>query len=97
MIGYWSADCPVRTDCSDVLATAYVKKGSALISVASWAKDPVKCRLKIDWKALGLDGSKVRLRAPGVADFQPEAAFAPDESIPVEPGRGWLFLLKETV
>jgi len=94
MIGYWSAECPVRTDQPDVLATAYVKKGTALISVASWATDPVRCRLKLDWEAFGLDRLKARLHAPGIADFQPEATFAPDEPVPVEPGKGWLLILK---
>jgi hypothetical protein len=94
MVGYWSAECPVRTDCPDVLATAYLKKGSVLISVASWATDPVKCRLKIDWKALGIDGSKARLHAPAIPDFQPEATFPPAEPIPVEPGKGWLLIMK---
>ena len=95
MIGYWSAGCPVRTDHPDVLATVYHKKGSALVSVASWAKDPVKCRLKIDWKALGLKESQVRLKAPGIADFQPEADFAPGDPIPVEPGKGRLLIMEE--
>lgn len=97
MIGYWSAECPVRADHPDVLATAYVKNGSALISVASWANDPVKCRLKINWEALGLDRSKVLLQAPGIADFQPEASFDPNEALPIEPGKGCLLILKETV
>lgn len=35
-LGYWSPDCPVRTDRADVLATAYRKKGQTLISLAHW-------------------------------------------------------------
>jgi hypothetical protein len=94
MIGYWSADCPVKTDNQNVLATAYVKKGRVLISLASWADEPVKCRLWIDWRALGMNGQDARLHAPEIADFQPEATFRPDDPIPVEPGRGWLLELK---
>jgi Glycoside hydrolase 123, N-terminal domain len=94
MIGYWSADCPVRTDNPDVLATAYVREGRALISLASWAAEPVRCRLRFDFKALGIDGPGARLQAPEIPDFQPEAEFRPDDMIPFEPGKGWLLELK---
>jgi hypothetical protein len=95
MVGYWSAECPVRTDHPDVLATAYVKEEKALIALASWAKEPVECRLRIDWKALGMDESTARLHAPEIADFQPPADFRPGDPIPVEPGKGWLLELKQ--
>jgi hypothetical protein len=94
MIGYWSADCPVMTDNPNVLATAYVKEGKVLVSLASWANEPAECRLRIDWKALGMNGPKARLHAPEIPDFQREATFRPDDPIPVEPGRGWLLELK---
>jgi hypothetical protein len=94
MIGCWSPNCPVRSDNQDVLGTAYVKKGSALIALASWAKGRVQVRLDIDWKALGLDETAAKLIAPEIADFQPEAAFSPGDPIPVEPGKGWLLILK---
>ena len=96
MIGYWSADCPVKTDNPSVLATVYVKEDGALISVASWATEPVKCRLRIDWKALGMNGQDARLHAQEIADFQREATFRPEDQIPVEPGKGWLLELKST-
>jgi len=95
MIGYWVDSCPVQTDQKDVVATVYVKKGKVLVSLASWAKAPVLCRLKIDWKALGLDPAKAKLRAPAVVDFQLEAEFAPGEPIPFEPGKGWLLIISE--
>jgi hypothetical protein len=94
MIGYWSPNCPIKTDSQDVLATVYAKKGSALVALASWANESVPCRLKIDWLALGLDGKKAHIRAPGLPDFQPEATFKPDDPIPIEPGKGWLLVLK---
>ena len=95
MIGYWDPACPVHTDRKDVLATAYVKPGKTLISVASWAPQPVKCRLAIDWKALGLDPAKAKLSAAKIENFQPAAEFAPNDEIPVQPARGWLLLLHE--
>ena len=95
MKGYWSASSPVKTDTADILATAYVKKDGVLISIASWAEETVLCRLKIDWDALGLDRENARLNAPFIRDFQGEISFEPGEKIPVEPGKGWLLILKE--
>jgi hypothetical protein len=94
MIGFWSPNCPVRTDNADILATAYVNNGGVLVSLASWAKEPVNCHLKIDWGALGSAPEKTRLYAPPISDFQPERTFNPDDSIPIEPARGWLLILK---
>jgi hypothetical protein len=90
MIGYWAPDCPARAGRDDVLATVYAKPGRALIALASWAPEPAECRLAIDWRALGLDPSAARLRAPAIPDFQAARDFAPGEPIPVAPGRGWL-------
>jgi hypothetical protein len=95
MIGYWEQDCPVRTGSPDVLATAYVRPGKTLVAVASWAKAPVECRLKIDWASLALDPAKTVLTAPEVKDFQPARRFAPTEAIPVAPGRGWVLIAGE--
>jgi hypothetical protein len=94
MVGFWSPNCPVKPSQTDVLATAYVKNGSALIALASWAKEPVNCRLEIDWKTLGLNPQKAKLYAPAIEDFHPERTFNPADSIPVEPGKGWLLILK---
>jgi len=93
MMGYWSPSCPVRTNHRDIRATVYVKKDKALISIASWAREKVECRLKMDWKALGLNPKKARLYAPAIPGFQEEARFSPTDAIPVEPGRGWLLIL----
>lgn len=95
MIGYWDRNCPVKTDNKDVLATVYAKSGKALISIASWAKEPVKVKLDIDWTALGLDSRKAALTAPAISGFQ-DAMTAPwSGEIPVEPGKGWLLVLAE--
>lgn len=93
MVGYWSPTCPIRTDQKEILATAYIKNNSVLIAIASWAEDTVNCRLKIDWKKLGIDKDKAQLKAPSVKDFQEKAVFKPEEAIPVEPGKGWLLIL----
>ena len=94
-IGYWDPACPVKTGRKDVLATAYVKRGKTLVSLASWAKEPAQVRLGIDWKALGLDPQKAKLFAPAIQSFQPAALFEPTDEIPVAPARGWLLYLDE--
>ncbi|MBD8900216.1 glycoside hydrolase domain-containing protein [Rhodanobacter sp. DHG33] len=95
MIGWWVHDTPVKTDNANVLATSYVRKGDkTLVSIASWAPQQVSVKLRIDWKALGLNPSRVRLVAPAVESFQPAATFKPGDAIPVEPGKGWLLELE---
>ena len=93
MIGFWVADCPVKTDHADVKATAYVKEGKTLVSIASWAKEEVACRLRVDWKALGLEPEKTTVTAPSIEGFQEGRRFRPDEAIVVQPGKGWLIEL----
>jgi hypothetical protein len=95
MLGYWDANCPVKTDNKEVLATVYRKPGKSLIALASWAPATNDVHLIIDWKALGLDPAKALLHAPASANFQPARQWKPTEAIPVEPYRGWLLMLDE--
>jgi len=85
----------VKTGHKDVLATVYARKGRALIAVASWAKGPARCRLAIDWQALGLDPAKAKLSAPAVPGFQEAMALDPAAELTVPPGRGFLLVLGE--
>jgi hypothetical protein len=94
MVGYWSDRCPVRTDSPEVLATVYKKNGRALVSLASWAKGPTMARLQVDWKALGIDPAKARLRAPAIPGVQFPTTFAPTDPIPFEPTKGWVLILE---
>jgi len=89
MHGWWTTT-PVTTDRSDVLATTYTRPGRALVAVASWAKDTAATTLTVNWRALGLDASRVRIYAPMIPNFQPARTFAVGERIPVAPGKGWL-------
>jgi len=94
MVGYWVPDAPVITSHADVLATSYVAEGKTLVSIASWAEEEVEVRLEIDWEALGINPSTARITAPDIREFQPERSFTPDDTIPVEPGRGWLLIIE---
>lgn len=94
MIGYWSSACPVKTDHDEVLATVYLKKGQALVALASWSPKTEKVNLLFDWKKLGIDRRQAILLAPEIENFQPARQFNPSDSIPVEPGRGWLLIIR---
>lgn len=95
MIGYWSENCPVKTNNDKVLATVYKKKGSALIAIASWAADDTNVQLQIDWNKLGIDPSKAGITAPDIKYFQPGAVFNSNDNIKVEKGKGWLLVIQE--
>lgn len=96
MYGYWTPDCPVRTDQAAILATVYAHpEGRALIAIASWADKEIPCRLAIDAAALGIDAARCRLSAPSIPGFQDATEFAIDSAIPVPAGRGWLLVLGE--
>jgi hypothetical protein len=94
MIGYWVSTNPVRTGDPDVLATVYLKKGRAMVALASWANELRRVRLTWDWKALGLNPRSVRVVAPEVEAFQPAGEFAPDDEFPVEPGKGLVLVVE---
>lgn len=96
LIGYWDTACPVQTGRPDVLATAFVKPGRTLLSLASWAPASTDVRLTLDWKALGLDPAKTVLYAPRSAGFQQAQQWKPSDPIPIAPRRGWLIILDET-
>ena len=85
MIGYWEKHCPVHTNHPDVLATAYVRKGKALVAIASWAEQPVRVKLKIDWRVLGMKSRRAKLRPPRIGQFQSAATFKPTDEIHVSP------------
>ncbi len=94
MIGYWSPNCPVRTDNPKVLATVYSRKGAALVAVASWADADASVELKIDWKALGIDPQKAVIRAPAIDRFQPAAEYRVGEKLTVPKNKGFLLRIE---
>lgn len=95
MIGYWVPGCPVKTDNPNVVCTVYKKDKKSLIALASWDKAKTDIKLLVDWAAMGISPDKAVFTAIEANGFQPSAAFAPDQPIPVEPGKGWLLLLEE--
>jgi hypothetical protein len=93
MLGFWNADCPVRSDSEAVPVTVYRRPGACVIALASWAAGDMDVRLSVDYAALGLDPSATVARVPAIDGFQEERAFALDGAIPVPAGKGWLIAL----
>ncbi|GAA3582401.1 glycoside hydrolase domain-containing protein [Snuella lapsa] len=94
MIGYWDKRPVINTNNPDVKATAYIKEGKLLVAVASWAKEPVSVKLNIDWDAVGLNKSQVKMIAPKIEKFQPNKHFFIDEAIKIDPTKGWLLVIE---
>ena len=73
-LGYWDSNCPVQTNNEKIKATVYRKEKECLIVLASWAKETQSIRLKIDWKALGLNPTKIKSRLPEIKFLQEESS-----------------------
>jgi hypothetical protein len=92
MKGYWLKDTPVATGRDDILATTYVKPGSALIVIGSWSAAEATIKLSMDLKAMGFTGP-VRVHAPAVEGLQKAAEI--DPAAVVIPAKQGLYLLVE--
>ena len=95
MIGYWDEKPVVKTSHPEVMATAFVKPDGAFIAVGnfSWKKQSVT--LDIDWKALGLDPSKVEIFMPEIEEFQSAQTLTPSSRISIDVKRGVVVIVKK--
>ena len=93
MTGYWDETCPVTTGHPDVKATVYIRPGKVLVSLGNFGAQDYTVHLHVDWKALGLDPSKVTIEAPTVENFQEKRAFSVGEPISVKSKEGWLLVI----
>ncbi|MGY3053898.1 hypothetical protein ACVWYG_002100 [Pedobacter sp. UYEF25] len=94
MIGYWSENCPVKTNNSNVLATVYQQKGKTMIALASWSPTKVAIDLIIDWHKLGIDAAEASFTAPKIDKFQEEGSYPAGKRITIEPGKGLILIVK---
>ena len=62
MLGWWSKDCPVRTNEPRVVATAYLhRRRRALIVVGSWLRHSWQGHLHLNWTLLGMSPNRARI------------------------------------
>lgn len=94
MVGYWEKDNPVKVSSDNVFCTVYSNKGKAMLSVGSWSDKEELVQLSIDWKKLGINGSKAVVYQPAIPFFQEEKYFKPADPIPVPAGKGVLLLVE---
>ncbi len=95
MVGYWSPNCPVKTNNTEVLATVYQKAGAALISIASWDNKDATITLNIDWGKLGIDPAKATITVPQIQNFQTATTLNAQSEIVIQKGKGLLIVIKE--
>ena len=95
MIGYWSSNCPVRTDHPNVLATVYAKPHQALVSIASWEDSTVNIKLLIDWKKLGIDQSKAIISVPAIYRMQDKKTLTLNDQISIDKHKGLILWITE--
>ena len=94
MIGFWDPECPVRTNHDKIKATVYMRKGFAVVALASWSPVAVKVALDIDWKTIGVDKKKAVVEALPIKDYQEAGVYDP-ASVPVQAGKGLLLVIRE--
>ncbi len=94
LLGWWAPSVPVKTGRDDVKATVYRRNGRSLVAVASWANAPVSVRLSVDWKALGLDGSRATFEVPAVRGLQEARTMKPGDALEIAPGKGMLIIVR---
>lgn len=92
MYGYWSKDCPVRTDCEQILATAYVKENQILIVLASWEEQEQTVGIDINWEAIGLRKESIKSLLPYIEHIQEQEENIDLNKLKIQPKKG-IFLI----
>ena len=94
MQGWWAPSVPVTTGRDDVKATVYRRSGRAMVAIASWAPEPVRVVLRVDWKALGLDAARARFVVPAVQGLQDARSLNPGDAMELAPGKGIILIIR---
>ena len=95
MLGFWENYPAVTSSDKDVKVTAYRKTGKVLLSIGNYSDEVKEVTLNFDWKQLSLNPENITLVAPEVKDMQPVSQWKINESIRVEPRKGWLIYMIE--
>jgi len=94
MIGFWEDEELVSANKPNIKTTVYKRAGTSLVSIGNFSDSPETVTLKINFDKMGLHPDKVKLIAPEIQDFQPAREWNTDETIMVEPRKGWLIYLE---
>jgi len=93
MIGFWNPTSPVKTDNPETEVSIYKGKDEVIIAVANWTSKDQKCKLKIDWKALGLSEDSITASIPAIEEFQDAKSINIKNEISMEPEKGFLIVI----
>jgi len=93
MIGFWNPTSPVKTDNPETEVSIYKGKDEVIIAVANWTSKDQKCKLKIDWKALGLSEDNITASIPAIQEFQEAKSINIKNEISMEPEKGFLIVI----
>jgi hypothetical protein len=94
MIGYWVGTSPVSTGNRNIPLTLYRHPDRVLMALGSWSPADSRVRLKIDWKALGLDPNRTVLSRPRIEGLQEHGILDHRRPVAVEANRGLILLLE---
>jgi len=96
-IGYWDekpvvkvVGSSVKLGNDEILASAFAKKGSIIIAVASWKGEDVNVNLQLDYKALGLNKDKVKIIMPEIKNFQEYKELDSLDNLQVKSAKGFI-------
>jgi len=95
MIGYWEANCPVRSINPLTQATVYAGQGESIISVANWSDTTQVTSVRISWPALGIDPATAEIFVPGIAGFQSEINPVSLENLSLPGKKGYVIVIRK--
>lgn len=93
--GWWSGTDPVTTNDPGVLATTWTRPGAAMVSLGSWHDGDTSVILNVDWKRIGIDSARARIRVPKIDGFQDAAIYVSGTPFPISDRKGLLLLIEE--
>lgn len=94
MIGFWDADCPVKTSTPDLGATVFRGKKDTVVALANWTDKPVEGKIEIDWQTLGLDAKTCTAIVPSITNFQEGETVDLANPIHIEGKKGMVLVLQ---
>jgi len=94
MIGFWDADCPVKTSTPNLGASVFRGEKDVVVALANWTDKPVEGRIAVDWKTLGMDANARTAVMPSIANFQEGGTVDLDRPIRIEGKKGFVIVLQ---
>ncbi|MEN6426660.1 MAG: glycoside hydrolase domain-containing protein [Phycisphaerales bacterium] len=94
MIGFWDANCPVKTDTPSLGATVFRGEKDAIVALANWTDKPVEGRIAVDWQALGMKADACTAMAPAITDSQEGGVLDLAQAVPIEGKKGIVVVLR---